>query len=75
MGLDFIKKSTIPGTPGFNQPHDHSVSITGGGVYDAGQIKWTFTSTYATTALIGQRTNHFLYVQPGLLWYVPRRFT
>jgi len=74
-GLDFITKSHIPGTPGFNEPRDDSFSLTGGGVYDVGQIKWTFTTTYATTALIGAHADHFLYVQPGLLWYVPRRFT
>lgn len=75
MGLDLITTSALPGTPGRNQPRDDSLSFTGGGVYDAGQIKWTFTSTYATTALVGDRTHHFLYLQPGLLWYVPRRFT
>lgn len=75
MGLDFITKSSVPGTPAFNEPRDDSVSFTGGGIYDVGQVKWTFTTTYATTALLGEHTSHFLYVQPGLLWYVPRRFT
>lgn len=74
-GLDFITKSSIPGTPGFNEPRDDSISFTAGGIYDVGQVKWTLTTTFATTALLGGRTNNFLYVQPGLLWYVPRRFT
>lgn len=75
MGMDLVKKSSIPGTPGFNQPLHDSVSLTGGGVYDVGQIKWTFSATYATTALLSRPTEHFVYLQPGLLWYVPRRFT
>jgi len=75
LGLDFIVKTSILETPGFNQPHDNSLSLTTGGVYDSGQIKWTFAATAATTALIGERSNQFLYLQPGLLWYVPRRFT
>ncbi len=75
LGLDLIDKTSIPGTPGFNQPHDNSLALTAGGVYDAGQLKWTFAATYATTALIGERSNQFVYLQPGLLWYVPHRFT
>jgi hypothetical protein len=75
MGLDLLTKSSVIGTFGVNRPHDDSVSITGGGIYDLGQFKWTFTGTYATTAGIGDRTDHFYYLQPGLLWYVPRKFT
>lgn len=75
MGLDLMTKSRVAGTLGFNQPHDDSISTTAGGVYDAGQLKWTIAGTYATTALFDRRTNNFVYLQPGLLWYVPSRFT
>ncbi len=75
MGLDLIDQSRVAGRFGTNQPHDDSISITAGGVYDMGQIKWTLTNTYATTAVIGSETQHFYYLQPGLLWYVPKRFT
>jgi hypothetical protein len=75
MGLDLIKDSRIAGTWGTNQPHDNSVSVTSGGVYDAGQLKWTLSATCATTAVIGSQTNNFFYLQPGVLWYVPSRLT
>ncbi|HKB58169.1 MAG TPA: hypothetical protein VKC51_11330 [Lacunisphaera sp.] len=75
MGLDLLADSSVPGTWGSNQPHDDSFSFTAGGVYDAGQLKWTLTTTYATTAFIGDRTKHFFYFQPGILWYVPRKYT
>jgi hypothetical protein len=75
MGLDLVSNSPVAGRWGTNQPHENSASVTAGGVYDLGQIKWTYTTTYATTAGLGKHTDHFLYVQPGLLWYVPRKFT
>jgi len=74
-GLDLLKDSSIAGTWGTNQPHDDSIAVTAGGVYDVGQLKWTLTSTYATTALIGDETKHFFYLEPGVLWYVPSRYT
>ena len=75
MGLDLISDSSAAGLFSTNEPHDNSISLTGGVIYDRGQIKWTFTGTYATTAILGKETHHFFYVQPGLLWYVPRRYT
>ena len=75
LGLDIVKKSAIPGTPGINQPHDSVMTATAGGVYDAGQLKWTFTTLYANSALVGQGPRSYVYVQPGLLWYVPRKYT
>ena len=74
-GLDLISDSHIPGTWGSNQPHDDSVSFTGGGIYDVGQLKWTLTANYATTALISNHPKQFFYLQPGVLWYVPSKFT
>lgn len=74
-GLDILGRSRSQGTYGTNQPHDHSMSVTVGGLYDMGQIKWTLTGTYATTALVTRHTENFYYFQPGMLWYVPSRFT
>ena len=48
MGLDLVTKSSADGTWGVNQPHYNSASVTGGAIYDVGQVKWTFTATYAT---------------------------
>ena len=75
IGLDVVGRSNIAGIYGTNDPHDHSVSFLAGAVYDVGQLKWTFTGTYATTAVITSHPNNFYYVQPGILWYVPSRFT
>lgn len=74
-GLDILGRSNVRGTYGTNQPHDNSTSLIAGAVYDMGQIKWTLTATYATTALITRHTENFYYLQPGILWYVPSKFT
>jgi hypothetical protein len=75
IGLDIVGRSKVAGTYGTNEPHDHSVSFTAGAIYDLGQIKWTLTGTYATTAGITRHAENFYYFQPGMLWYVPSRFT
>ncbi|AOS45492.1 hypothetical protein Verru16b_02573 [Lacunisphaera limnophila] len=74
-GFDLITASDIIGTPALNQPRDHALNFTAGAIYDLGWIKWTLTTTYATTAVIGDTTDHFLHVRPGFLWYVPRKYT
>lgn len=74
-GLDLVADSAIAGTPVRNQPLDDSMNFTAGAIYDLGQLKWTLTATYATTAGLGEATEHFFYLRPSLLWYVPRRFT
>lgn len=75
IGLDLITPSSVAGAFQRNQPHDDSTALTAGIVYDLGQIKWTLAGTYATTAVIGDTTEHFFYLRPSLLWYVPKRFT
>ena len=74
-GLDLVSDSGIPGTPVRNQPLDDSMNFTAGVIYDLGQLKWTLSATYATTALLGDTTEHFFYLRPSLLWYVPRKYT
>ncbi len=75
VGFDFMDPSSIPGQYGVNQPHDDSVNGTIGAIYDRGQLKYTLSATYATTAWLGNETDHFFYLQPGVQWYVPSRFT
>jgi len=75
LGLDFISDSHVPGTFGSNQPHDDSFAVTAGGIYDVGQLKWTLTTSFATTAWISNHPKNFYALQPGVLWYVPARFT
>jgi hypothetical protein len=75
LGLDLIDASSIPGQFGTNQPREDSFNGTVGAIYDMGQIKWTLSGTYASTALLGEQTEHFYYLQPGLQWYVPKRLT
>lgn len=74
-GLDFVAASGVAGTPVRNQPLDDSMNFTAGAIYDLGQFKWTLTATYATTAGLGRVTDHFFYLRPNLIWYVPRKFT
>jgi hypothetical protein len=75
LGFDLVGHSPVAGTWGTNQPHDNSVSFTVGGLYDVGQLKWTLAGTYATTAGLSNRPESFYYLQPGVLWYVPSKFT
>lgn len=74
-GVDLVSDSDIAGTPVRNQPLDDSMNFTAGVIYDLGQVKWTLSATYATTALLGDTTEHFYYLRPNLLWYVPRKYT
>ena len=73
--VDLIAHSPVSGVIQPNQPRDDSISVTAGAVYEIGQIKWTLAGTYTTTALIGGASDHFFYLQPSLLWYVPKKLT
>src|SRR6478609_7538900 len=73
-GFDLVDPSEVPGTPVENQPLDDSMNFTAGTIYDLGQIKWTLTTTYATTDWIGHDTHNFFYLQPNVLWYVPKKW-
>lgn len=75
LGLDLIDGSDIPGRFSTNQPHEDSINGTVGAIYDLGQLKYTVSATYATTAGVSDDTEHFFYLQPGVQWYVPRKFT
>jgi hypothetical protein len=74
LSLDLVGDSSVPGTRGLNTPSDDAVVLTGGAVYDLGQIKWTAQATYTTSALSGH-DEHIFAVHPSVLWFVPRRFT
>lgn len=73
--IDLITPSRVAGDFQRNQPRDDSFSLTAGGVYDMGQLKWTFSGTYTTTALVGSGPEHFFYLRPGVLWYVPKKMS
>lgn len=75
LGLDLIDGSNIQGQFGTNQPHEDSFNGTVGAIYDMGQLKYTLSATYASTAWISDQTEHFYYLQPAVQWYVPRKFT
>lgn len=75
VGMDILTPNSASGTFYTNQPHDDSIAVTLGGVYDRGQIKWTLSGTYATTALLGDEKADFYYLRPSLLWYVPKKLT
>jgi len=72
-GVDLVDPSDVPGTPVENQPLDDSMNFTAGAIYDVGQLKWTLTTTYATTAGLSPDSEHFFYLQPNVIWYVPKK--
>lgn len=72
-GVDIVDPSDVPGTPIENQPLDDSMNFTAGAIYDLGQIKWTLTTTYATTQGLSRDGENFFYLQPNVLWYVPKK--
>lgn len=75
LGLDLLTTSSTAGTLKPNEPHDDSFSVTAGAVYDLGQFKWTLAGTFASTVLLGDVTEHFFYLRPSVLWYVPRNYS
>lgn len=75
VSFDLVSPSKVPGGFGVNQPRDDSFSINAGAVYDLGQLKWTFATTYTSTAIIGGKPEHFFTIRPSVLWFVPKRFT
>lgn len=75
LSADFITPSHVRGGFGINTPHDDSLSVTTGAVYDLGQLKWTVQATYTTTLLLSDTDDNFFTIRPSVLWFVPRRFT
>lgn len=75
FSADFVTPSHVKGGFGLNTPHDDSLSLTSGAIYNLGQIKWTLQGTYTTTAIITRGSEHFFTIRPSALWFVPRRFT
>lgn len=75
LSADFVEASFVRGSVGANSPRSDSLSVTTGGIYDLGQVKWTLESTYTTTALIGRDAQSIFTVRPSLLWFVPRKIT
>jgi hypothetical protein len=73
--FELITKSSVPGAFQPNQPQDNNYSLIVGGIYDMGQLKWTLSGTGTTTALVGGAPKYFFYLQPSLLWYVPKKLT
>lgn len=74
-GLDLVSQGDALGTPVRNQPLDDSMNFTTGVIYDLGQIRYTLSATYATTALLGDETEDFFYLRPNVLWYIPKKYT
>lgn len=73
--INFITLSSVQGTFDLTTPQDNSVSFSLGGIYDAGQLKWTLAGTYTTTALLSARSAHFYALSPSVLWYVPKKMS
>ena len=73
--FEIITRSAVAGSFQRNQPQDNNYSVTAGGVYDLGQLKWTLSGIGATTALVSRSPKYFFTLQPSLLWYVPKKLT
>ncbi len=71
---DFVSDSSVPGTRGENTPSDDALSLTGGAIYDLGQVKWTLQATY-TTSVISGYDEHIFAVHPSVLWFLPKKYT
>lgn len=75
LSADLVTPSHVRGQIGRNTPHDDSLSVTAGAVYDLGQLKWTLQATYTTTLLVSGVDDNYFTLRPSVLWFVPRRFT
>lgn len=74
LSADIVTDSSVPGQRLPNTPRDDSVSLTGGAVYDLGQVKWAVQATY-TNSLLGGVNEHIFTVRPSVLWFLPREYT
>lgn len=74
LSADLISDSSVPGQRGENTPSDDALTLTGGAVYDLGQVKWTLQATYTTSVLSGH-DEHIFSVRPSVLWFVPKNYT
>jgi hypothetical protein len=70
-GINFLQKTSIPGSFERNTPHSHSVAFTPGLVYDRGPLHYTLEVAYETTSLIGQDNDQFFTIRPGIAWDLP----
>lgn len=71
LGTDWMSKSTVPGTFAKNQPHSDSMGTSFGFFLDRDRFKYTTVFSYWTTALIGHGNDHFVSINPSVLWQLP----
>lgn len=74
LSADFMSDSSVPGRRVENTPTDDALALTGGAIYEIGQLKWTMQATY-TTSLLGGGDEHIFAVHPSVLWFVPKKYT
>jgi hypothetical protein len=72
-GVNFLEKTSIPGTFERNTPHSNSFSVTPGLVYTHYPFHYTLEFTYETTSLIGEDNKQFFTIRPGIAWDLPPR--
>ncbi|MEO6004010.1 MAG: transporter [Opitutus sp.] len=70
-GVNFLQNTSIPGSFERNTPHSSSLSITPGIVYTRYPFHYTLELTYETTSLIGEGSQQFVTVRPGIAWDLP----
>jgi hypothetical protein len=75
FGADFIQHTNVVGSLEKNDFTNSSTNIKGGVVWERGAINYTFEAGYATTRLLGGETQDVVYVRPGFVYSIPKRFT
>lgn len=74
-GLDLVRTTSVAGQLDTNDFGDDANTLTAGFVWPRGRHTYTFESTFATTALIGDTTQNRITVRPGLIFELPPKWT
>jgi len=67
LAADLLSSTALPSTFGLNQLHANALSLSLGAARDWPRFRLTLTTTYATTALMSNETNHVFGVRPNVL--------
>ncbi len=75
VGVDEVSETSVQGRLEKNDFGSSSNSFTAGFVWPRTGFTYTFESTYATTALLGEDNEHRITVRPGMIFELPQQWT
>lgn len=75
LSTDYVGHTSIPATRGVNELGDDAQKVSGGFIWERGQVAYTFETEFSTTRFSGYPDRDLLVLRPGLLWHVPPKFT